>query len=95
MNETGVWVEDDGTVIVRKTQDVTPILDHNKALANHDDGYSRSREMRRVASIPLVVIEQWRAEGFDLLSGNFDRKELRRRLNDSDNRFFRTAPGRV
>lgn len=94
MKETGFWLDENGGLVVRRTQDVEPILEHNKRLATADDGYSPSRDVRRVASIPLAVIEQWRAEGFDLL-GQYDPKELRRRLNDPDNRFFRTAPGKL
>lgn len=83
-----------GALTVERSQDVTAILSANRALANDGDGYSPSRELRRVASIPLVVVEQWMAEGIDL----FDpacRAAVRRRLNDPDWRWLRTAPGRL
>ena len=43
------------TLLVKGVQDVEPILEHNKRLANNgEDGYSPSRDLRRVASIPNV-----------------------------------------
>jgi hypothetical protein len=81
-------------VIVTRTQDCTPILERNKALANDGDGYSPSREFRRVASVPNVVVEQWLNEGINIFDPDHW-PEIRRRLNDPDNRFLRTAPGRV
>jgi hypothetical protein len=85
---------DDGKFIYKREQDVEAILNHNKALATDGDGYSPSRDIRRVASIPLVVVEQWLSEGVDIF--NPDHKaEVRRRLNSSDNAFLRTAPGKL
>lgn len=77
-------------MVERRTQDVAAILDNNKALQTLNDGYSPSREFRRIASIPLVVWAQWEREGITK-----DQAALRRRLNDPDNRFFRTSVGRV
>lgn len=85
---------DDGKLIVKRSQDVENILDHNKRLATWNDGYSETRELRRVASIPLVVVEQWMREGVDIFDPNC-REEVKRRLNSSDNQFLRTAPGRL
>lgn len=82
--------ESEKKATIVSTQDVEPILDNNKRLQNWNDGYSPSRELRRVASIPLVVVD-------DLIKRGIwnDKKKMRAWLNDSQNRFFRTAPGRV
>ena len=46
--------------------------------------------MRKVASIPLVVIEKWKHElGIDIMNKN-DWPKIKQLLNDPDNRFFRT-----
>ena len=90
---TGVWF-DDGNIIERKTQDVEPFFEHNKALYNAGDGYSPSRELRRAASIPMVVVEQWLSEGIDIFDPNH-KEAVRRKLNDPENRFLRTAPGKL
>jgi len=75
------------------------ILDHNKAMTNHNDGYTPSREMRRVASVPVSMLYQWLAEeGYDPRSGGF-REALtaitKKKLNDLDYAYLRTAPGRL
>mgnify|MGYP006893822174 CR=1 FL=1 len=43
------------TSTISREQDVEAILENNKALQTHNDGYSPSREMKRVASIPMVI----------------------------------------
>jgi hypothetical protein len=82
-------------LIARFTQDVEPNLDLNKALYNSNDGYSRSREIRRVASIPLVIVEKWMNEdGINVYNKNH-REAVRRKLNSNEYLWLRTAPGRV
>lgn len=49
-------------VTLHQKQNVEPIIEHNKKLRNWNDGYSASREWKRVASIPLGVIMQWLTE---------------------------------
>jgi len=81
-------------LIVKRTQDVEPILELNKKLQNENDGYTPSRNMRRVASIPNVVLEQWMKEGVDVFDKNC-REAVRRKLNDPEWMWLRTAPGRL
>ena len=35
----------------------------------------------KVASIPVVVVEKWQKEGFDIMDPNTDIKEVLRRLH--------------
>ena len=37
-------------------------LKHNKELYNTNDGYSPSRELKRVASIPILALQIWAKE---------------------------------
>lgn len=86
---------EDGTYTVISSADCEPVIEQNKAMANHNDGYSPSRELRRVASIPLIVAYQWLVdEGWNAFDpANADR--LKRKLNDPDWRWLRTADGRL
>jgi hypothetical protein len=91
-----VWRDDgEGGGTVVSTIDVTPIIERNKALAATNDGYSPSRELRRVASIPFAIVHKiLMEEGVDILDpANSER--LVRLLNDPDYAHLRTAPGRV
>lgn len=76
-------------------QDVEPILKRNRALASLNDGYSPSRELRRVASIPNVLIEKWLVEeGINVFDEN-DWPRVAAKLDDPAYAHLRTAPGRV
>lgn len=90
------FVEDsDGSLIVHREADVEPLLEANKALAADGDGYSRSRELRRAASIPMAVIEKWKNEmGVDVFNPDHLPK-VRQLLNSSEYLWLRTAPGRL
>lgn len=84
----------DGTCTIRECQDVEPILDQNQALRNHDSGWDAKKEMRRAASIPNVVLSDFRRRGINLLKPEFQ-DELKKVLNDSDYSKLRTADWRV
>lgn len=85
----------DGSVTYAMGQDVEPLLDRNKAMANHNDGYTPSREMRRVASIPFALWMKVKSEqGIDLFDPD-NKDALVRILNDPDYAYLRTAPGRI
>lgn len=84
----------DGSFTIQTLQDVEPYLERNKrealSAAKHGDGIGR-----KVASIPLAVAEKWRVElGFDILKDR-DPAKLRALLNDPDNLFLRTSPGKL
>ena len=50
--------ESDGKLTINNQQNVNPLLKRNKELYNQDDGYlSKEREMKRVASIPPLVLQ--------------------------------------
>lgn len=87
------WAEEN--LVVERRQDVEPILNFNKKLYTHNDGYSPDRTLRRVASIPNVVIEQWETqEGINVYTKE-GWERVKRKLNDPDYLFLRTAPGRI
>ena len=86
-----------GKVTIKHTQDVEPILDHNKRLATENDGYSPSREIRRVASIPHVALMKMCAEdGVNirdyLMNSKHYSKWLRAKCYSSDWSHLLTAP---
>ena len=83
---------------IQQTQDCEPIIEHNKRLQTMNDGYSPSRELRRVASIPFIVFEGWLAEDgltYHDYCVKMDKREQAayraRRLLSSDWRHLRTV----
>jgi len=92
---TDVLFDHNGQVIFRTLQEVQPILDVNKDKRNLSDrGWCAGGDMRRVASIPNVVIAQWLQEGIDVWSGD-QQDAVARKLNDPDYFYLRTAPGHL
>ena len=90
------WVNNsDGSYTIVSQQDVQPILDENAREYTANDGYTPSREMRRVGSIPMSLLHLWKTvEGWDPLRRE-NAQRLRRKLDDIDYLKLRTAPGRL
>lgn len=85
-----------GQVVVKRTQDVEPILDHNKRMqAENTGGWMRTVRARRrqVAEIPNIVIEQWLKEGFNFF--RCTENELRKKLDEPNWSYLKTIPGKL
>lgn len=75
---------------IETQQDVTAIIEENKQEYAQIDERARWGEWTRVASIPLSIYYQLKAEGkLD------DQAYMKRWLNDPDNKYFRTRSGQV
>jgi len=89
-------------VVQKRSLDIKPILEDNKRLYNQNDGYSPDKGLKRIATIPTIILEIWCKEYHkDQNKGNwFDlprviqQKILREKLNSSDYRYFRTSSGK-
>jgi hypothetical protein len=93
----------DGQLIVKRTQDVEPCLEANKAELAEASSWrpyasvgGKDRGMRKVASIPNIVAEQWMREGINVFSREPDQlRKVAQKLNSNEYLHLRTAPGRV
>jgi hypothetical protein len=83
----------DETVVVH-TSDFGDMLDRVTALRN--EGLHGSNEMKLVAVIPGIVVEQYcflnKVDWAEFWS---DPKHIKALCNDPDNAYWRVAPGRV
>lgn len=79
---------DSDEAIIQKTQDVSGIIEANKAEFNAAP--ERWGDMTKVGSIPLSVYYELERKG--ILQ---DQVALAKWLNDPDNRAFRTRPGTI
>lgn len=98
MRDNGPYLEPD----YLQVQDTDALLQRNVAMANHNDGWSvdgskSDKLLRRVASVPFVVMEQWKQElGVDYRSTDPDQQAaVNRLLDDSDWSRLRTATYRI
>ena len=85
----------EGGLILETRQNVTPFLEQNKASYAQIDERARWGEFTKIASIPFAVIQELNKKG--ILKGFHivDQKAMKAWVNDPDNRFFRTRPGRI
>lgn len=75
---------------IETVQDVTEIIELNKRRFNNMSESSRWGDGQIVASIPMALLADLQRRGIAQ-----DQAKMRAWLNDSDNRFFRTRPGKV
>lgn len=87
--------EQEGTITIRRLQDVEGQLDQNKAMFNEHNGigYGDSNGAHLVARIPLVIVEQWKEQGFDWFKSTDI--ERRRWLDKPENAFLKVRPGKL
>ena len=97
--EKMLFSESEEKLVVKREADVEPVLEQNKRMLRDAEtgngGYSPTRELRRVAQIPNILIEKWMIEeGLDV----FKREHwprVAKKLDDPAYAHLRTAPGRV
>ena len=80
------------------TQDVESILKRNKEERNSFSGYNQSKDLKKVASIPLVVIYKWiEQDGFlyKQLPPQEQEKYLRNKLNSPEWAYLKTSEGKI
>jgi len=87
-------------VVIERNVNYKPIIEHNKKMYNHNDGYSKSRDLKRVASIPTIALSVWANEyngdsNWFGLPPEVQKKILKKKLNSSEFRYFRTAEGKL
>ena len=97
---TTIYHQEKDKVVIERNIDYKPIVEHNKKLYTENNGYSKSKDLKRVASIPTLVLEIWTKEyngdsNWFALPSDVQKQILKKKLNSSEFQFFRTAPGRL
>jgi hypothetical protein len=88
-------IEDENGTRFEAIAATDPVIERNKAMRNHNDGYTADRSMRRVASIPYIVGIKWlNEEGWWFMDPEHADK-LAAKLNSSDWAHLRTADGHL
>lgn len=86
--------ENGGFVKVQKA-DLTSTLESNKRSYAQTDERARWGDWSKVASIPLVVFHELNKQGICRGFHVIDQKRMKAWLNDPENRYFRTRPGKI
>ena len=90
--------EPDGKLTIHNQQNLNPLMDRNKKLYTQNDGYTPSRDMRRIASVPPIMLQIWTKEyngtrNWWALPKEIQKKIMRTKLNSNEFRYFKTSEG--
>ena len=100
-NEGGVLTNfhfdwDERKFTLNSIQNVEPILKVNHELATEGSGVSESKNFKRVASLPMVVVLELAKQGILKPDGAvIDHARFKAFLNSEENQALRTSPGKV
>jgi hypothetical protein len=95
------FVDEDDKLIIAQTQDISALVEHNKALYAQSmdnkgwDGNNALSPKNKVASIPLVVFQELEKQGITRGLQVLDMDRFKAFLNNPDNQVFRTRMGRI
>jgi len=79
IDETFAYDYDTGNVHHKRTEDVEPVLDDLRLEAHlNPGGWNESKTWQKVGSIPLIILDQWFAEGFNALAPGNEKEVVRR-----------------
>ena len=92
--------ESDGKLTINNQQNINPLLERNKKLYTDNSGYTPSKDFKRIASVPPIILEIWTKEyngsrNWFALPKDTQNKILKTKLNSSEFRYFRTAEGKL
>jgi hypothetical protein len=82
-----IHVEDDKFVF-RRTQDITSSFLDNLAEKRAASRHDKMGDLHHVASIPTVLVERWKMEGFDIFDKNNSLQDIVRKLQSEDMQNF-------
>jgi hypothetical protein len=100
-NTTTSFIDNGDQLIIEQKQDISAIIEHNKALYNQSmdrkgwNGNNAFAPENKVASIPLVVFAELEKQGITRGFQVLDMDRFKAFLNNPDNQVFRTRMGTV
>lgn len=80
------YLQEGDRVTFKNTQNITTAFLDDLKDSRNASSETREKDFQRVASIPVVVHEQWLREGFDLYKASV--KEITKRLRDQSLDYF-------
>ena len=80
------YLQEGNNVTFKNTQEITTAFLDDLKDSRNASSETREKDFQRVASIPVVVHEQWLREGFDLYKASV--KEITKRLRDQSLDYF-------
>lgn len=90
------FVSDGKTFRIVTTVDTQQVIKDNARERSDSDGWTPSKDMRKAATVPMVFMNKWLQEsGGKNFSDPTFKRYLKKKLNDSEFRAFRTSEWNV
>jgi hypothetical protein len=85
---------EDGSLLMRRMQDVSPYLERNHQIREHGNWRGEDNDFWHAASIPNVILEKWYNEGItqSVFLTHPDDWPVVRRLLNGEYKFLKTMP---
>jgi hypothetical protein len=94
-----LWEVDpeDGSLLMRRLQDVSPFLERNHQIREHGNWRGEDNDFWHAASIPNVILEKWFNEGItkSVLLTHPDDWPVVRRLLNGEYKYLKTMPKNI
>lgn len=87
------YLQEGDNVVRKHTQEISQAFIDDLKDSRNESTKQREGDFMRVASIPTVVAEQWRREGFDIYSATGP--EIVKRLREQDLDYFLATDKRI
>jgi hypothetical protein len=98
LNLTGVTTafgHDADGLFQQSTQDIPQYFLDSLAEQRHANAQKREDDFMSVASIPVVIVDKWMREGFNIMSGEHTAAEIVKKLKAENLEAFLTTEKRV
>lgn len=90
------FIGPDRRIVMARSQDVEPLIDHLATLRSETDGKSASGELYHVGEIPMVVVEEYLTEaGITFHEFIKDDVHIKRIMTNPDYAKFRVWKGSI
>ncbi len=86
-----IYADDDGNVVIQKTQDHTAWMDRNRSIRDASTGYE---SLRHIGFIPDYLIAEWKKEGIDVFNKE-DMPKVIAKLSSSEFHKLRSTEGKI
>lgn len=90
------WDDEEDTITVKVSVDPEIFVENNKKLQNNGtNGFSKSRDLRHIATLDSVTIMKLKKE-FDIdVFNRDDDAKLKKWLRNPENKYYRTCSGKI
>lgn len=91
-----IEIDDDAKNIgIGRTQEIHSSFLDNLATKRADSVNAKMGDLHHVASIPVILVEKWKNEGFDIFDKNIKLQDIVKRLHSEDMQAFMATERRI